>query len=173
MKGFDLSDQPKQTELRRASGAPSIISSEVLIRGTILSTGDLQIEGRVEGDIRAFLLVVSEKSVVVGDVFAQDAVVHGRVEGNICARKVQLRDTCHVVGNILQETLAMEAGAFFEGSCRHSDNPLADAPDLNAPSRPSATAQVGAPSGAAAAPSRPAGGDGHPRPAANLVSLKN
>ena len=135
-----MSDQPKQPTLRRATGTPSIIGSDVVIRGTILSSSDLQLDGKVEGDIRAFRLVVSEKSAVVGDVFAEEAVVHGHVKGNIYARKVELCAPCHVVGNILQEILSVETGAFFEGTCRRSDNPLADAPDLKTLSRPSAAA---------------------------------
>ena len=46
--------------------------------------------------------------------------------GRIHARKVLLAATCHVEGDILHEAFAVEAGAFFEGSCRHSDNPLGD-----------------------------------------------
>ena len=37
-----------------------------------------------------------------------------------------MRATSHVEGDILHEAFAVEAGAFFEGSCRHSDNPLGD-----------------------------------------------
>lgn len=125
--------QPKRNS--RTNGVPSIISAEVIVRGTMLSAGDLQVDGKVEGDVRAYSLVIGEKSVIVGDVYAEDIVVRGRVEGSICARKVQLCATCQAVGNILHESLAVEAGAYFEGNCRHSDNPLADAPDLTVPSR--------------------------------------
>ena len=52
--------------------------------------------------------------------------VRGRVMGRIRARKVQLAATSHVEGDILHEAFAVEAGAFFEGNCRHSDNPLGD-----------------------------------------------
>jgi cytoskeletal protein CcmA (bactofilin family) len=52
--------------------------------------------------------------------------VRGKVVGRIYARKVLLTATCHVEGDILHETFAVENGAFFEGSCRHSDNPLGD-----------------------------------------------
>ena len=133
----------------RTTGVPSIISAEVVVRGTILSSGDLQVDGKVEGDVRAYSLVVGEKSVVVGDVFAEDAIIRGRVEGSICARKVQLCATCHVAGNIVHESLSVEAGAFFEGNCRHSDNPLADAPDINTPTRPSQSAERKGPTAAA------------------------
>ena len=112
------------------NGVPSIISSELIVRGTLISAGDVQIDGRVDGDIRAAALVIGEKAVIVGDVYAEEATVRGRVEGSIRARKVQLCATCHVEGNILHEAFSVESGAFFEGNCRHSDNPLADAPEL-------------------------------------------
>jgi hypothetical protein len=46
--------------------------------------------------------------------------------GRIRARKVQLASTSHVEGDILHEAFSVEAGAFFEGNCRHSDNPLGE-----------------------------------------------
>jgi len=119
--------QPKRP--RNNGGAPSIISSELVVRGTLISAGDVQIEGKVDGDIRASSLVVGDKAVIVGDLYAEECIVRGRVEGSIRARKVQLCATCHVEGNILHEALSVESGAFFEGNCRHSDNPLADAPE--------------------------------------------
>jgi cytoskeletal protein CcmA (bactofilin family) len=70
--------------------------------------------------------VVGEKAVIQGEVIADEVTVRGRVEGSIRARKILLCSTCHVEGNILHEAFAVEAGAFFEGNCRHSDNPLAD-----------------------------------------------
>ena len=109
------------------NGVPSIISAELIVRGTLISAGDVQVDGKVDGDIRAAALVIGDKAVIVGDVYAEDAVVRGRVEGSIRARKVQLCATCHVEGNILHEALSVESGAFFEGNCRHSDNPIGDA----------------------------------------------
>jgi cytoskeletal protein CcmA (bactofilin family) len=110
----------------RNSGVPSIISAELIVRGTLVSAGDIQIDGKVDGDVRANSLVIGDKAVLTGDVFAEEAVVRGRVEGSIRARKVQLCATCHVEGNILHEALSVEIGAFFEGNCRHSDNPLGE-----------------------------------------------
>ena len=119
--------QPKRPGLR--NGTPSIISADLIVRGALFSAGDVQIDGRVDGDIRAGGLIVGEKAVIVGDVYAEEIVVRGRVEGGISARKVSLSSTCHVEGNILHEALAVEIGAYFEGNCRHSDNPLANAPE--------------------------------------------
>ena len=119
---------PAKRPAVRNGGVPSIISAELVVRGTLISAGDVQVDGRVDGDIRAAGLVIGDKAVITGDVYADEATVRGRVEGSIRARKVQLCATCHVEGNILHEALSVESGAFFEGNCRHSDNPLADAP---------------------------------------------
>ena len=153
--------QPKRPGLR--NGTPSIISADLIVRGALFSAGDVQIDGRVDGDIRAGGLIVGEKAVIVGDVYAEEIVVRGRVEGGISARKVSLSSTCHVEGNILHEALAVEIGAYFEGNCRHSDNPLANAPEnvaaierrpgngTSASPRPAAAAPAPAPKPAAPA----------------------
>ena len=125
--------QPKRAPAAR--GVPSIISSELVVRGTLISAGDVQIDGKVDGDIRAASLVIGDKAVIVGDLYAEEAIIRGRVEGSIRARRVQLCATCRVEGNILHEALSVESGAFFEGNCRHSDNPLADAPEAVMPER--------------------------------------
>ena len=108
------------------STAPSIISADLTVTGTLVSNGDIQIDGIVEGDVRSVGLVIGEKAEIHGEILAEDVTVRGRVIGRIRARKVQLSATSHVEGDILHEAFAVEAGAFFEGNCRHSDNPLGD-----------------------------------------------
>jgi cytoskeletal protein CcmA (bactofilin family) len=108
------------------SAGPSIISADLVVNGTLTSTGDIQVDGRVEGDVRSAGLVIGDKAVIHGEVFAEEVTIRGRVEGGVRARKVLLCSTCHVQGNILHEAFAVETGAFFEGNCRHSDNPLSE-----------------------------------------------
>jgi len=115
------------------ANAPSIISADLTVVGTLISSGDLQVDGRIEGDIRASALVIGDEALIQGDVYAEDATIRGRVQGGIRAKKVQLCATSHVEGDILHEALAMEAGAFFEGNCRHSDDPLSEAPKVRGP----------------------------------------
>ena len=115
--------QPKRV---RTQSAPSIISADMVINGTISSTGDIQVDGRVEGDVRSVGLVIGDNAEINGEVLAEDLTVRGKVSGRIRARKVLLAATSHVEGDILHEAFAVEAGAFFEGNCRHSDNPLGD-----------------------------------------------
>ena len=127
--------QPQAIKRGGRSTVPSIISGDLVVKGTLVSAGDLQIDGRVEGDIRAGALVVGEKASIEGDIIAEDATVRGHVQGSIRARKIQLCATGRVQGNILHEALSMEAGAYFEGNCRHSDNPLAEGADAGSARR--------------------------------------
>ena len=119
---------PTATPLRRAGRptAPSIICADLTVTGGLTASGDIQIDGIVEGDVRSAGLVIGEKAEVHGEIFAEDVIVRGKVMGRIRARKVLLAATAHVEGDILHESFAVEAGAFFDGHCRHSADPLAD-----------------------------------------------
>jgi len=148
----------------RSSSAPSIISADLIVTGTLTSTGDIQIDGRVEGDVHSAGLVIGDKAFIHGDVMAEEVTVRGRVQGSIRARKVLLASTCHVEGNILHEAFAVETGAFFEGNCRHADNPLGEeAPKKTelrpapapAPTAAPATPHASAPTAVSAMVSRP------------------
>lgn len=149
---------------KRAARAhvPSIISADLAVKGTLTSSGDIQIDGKVEGDVRSAGLVIGEQAEIRGEIHADDVTVRGKVIGRIRARKILLASTCHVEGDILHEAFAVEAGAFFEGNCRHSDTPLdtapAEVPPLaDAPPEP--------------APLRAAGARGAVMPTATLTPL--
>ncbi|HEX2592130.1 MAG TPA: polymer-forming cytoskeletal protein [Rhizomicrobium sp.] len=135
------------------SAAPSIISADLVVNGSLSSTGDIQIDGRVEGDVQSAGLVIGDKAFVHGEIAAEDITIRGRVQGSIRARKVLLCSTSHVEGNILHEAFAVETGAFFEGNCRHHDNPLAS--DAGASKGMDYSRPASPPPSIAAAPAQP------------------
>lgn len=100
------------------SGVPSIISASLHVVGNLVSEGDIQIDGAVDGDIRTTIVTIGQSAEVKGEVVAESVTVHGKVEGTIRARTVILGKTARVDGDIFQDTLAVEAGAHFEGNCR-------------------------------------------------------
>ena len=89
--------------------APSIISNDLVVHGNLTATGDIQVDGTVEGDIRSQSLTIGEKASITGEIVAEDIVIRGRVVGTIRGRRVQLSSTCHVEGDILHEALAVRA----------------------------------------------------------------
>ena len=145
--------QPKR--VARTGSVPSIVSADLTVTGSFNTTGDIQIEGVVEGDVRSVGLVVGEKAEIHGEIWAEDVTIRGKVIGRINARKVLLASTCHVEGDILHEAFAVEAGAFFEGSCRHSDNPLGE--EVRKPQQQTVTAVSSSPVQASVATLAPLG----------------
>lgn len=104
--------------------AASVLSPDLHVTGNIRTTGDIQVEGTVEGDIRAHLLTIGESATIKGEVIADDVVVNGRIVGRVRGLKVRLTATARVEGDIIHKTIAIESGAHFEGSVQRQDDPL-------------------------------------------------
>lgn len=109
----------------RPKAPASILSADLTIVGNLRTTGDVQVEGIVEGDIRAHLLTVGESATIKGEIVADDIVVNGRVIGRVRGLKVRLTSSARVEGDIVHKTIAIESGAHFEGSVQRQDDPLA------------------------------------------------
>lgn len=102
-------------------GVPSIISRGLTITGDLASDGEIQVDGRVEGDIACVSLVVGLSGEVVGEVRAQSMRLHGQLTGQVHADSVFLAATARMVGDVHHQSLAIEPGAFLQGMCRRSD----------------------------------------------------
>lgn len=107
-----------------AKPSASVISTDLVVKGNIKTSGDVQVEGQIDGDIRAHQLTVGEGAVIRGEVIADDVVINGRIVGRVRGLKVRLTATARVEGDIIHKTIAIESGAHFEGSVQRQDDPL-------------------------------------------------
>jgi cytoskeletal protein CcmA (bactofilin family) len=156
------------TSSHGASGAPaptagkakppaSTLSADLTVVGNLRSTGDILVEGTIEGDIRAHMLTVGESATVKGEVVADDVVVNGRIVGRLRGLKVRLTSTARVEGDIIHKTIAIESGAHFEGSVQRQDDPLNNNGGPRKQQQPQAqpaTSQQGAPAQPAPKPAQ-------------------
>jgi cytoskeletal protein CcmA (bactofilin family) len=108
----------------KAKPPASVLSADLHVTGNMKTTGDIQVEGTVEGDIRAHLLTIGETATIKGEVIADDVVINGRIVGRVRGLKVRLTSTARVEGDIIHKTIAIESGAHFEGSVQRQDDPL-------------------------------------------------
>lgn len=115
---------PSTPPAPKTKAPASTLSSDLVVKGNMKSTGDIVIEGTVEGDIRAHMLTVGETATVKGEVVADDVVVNGRIIGRLRGLKVRLTATARVEGDIVHKTIAIESGAHFEGSVQRQEDPL-------------------------------------------------
>jgi len=113
-----------------ASGGntPAATSHDVLnlvgegstLEGSIQSEQDLNIAGRVNGNIATKgRLVITASGHVDGDVQAQSATVAGTVTGTLKVRgTLTLRPTARIGADITTGSLSVDEGAQFDGTCR-------------------------------------------------------
>ena len=98
---------------------PSIISASLRIVGNLVSAGDVQIDGIVDGDVKSRVLTISHGAAVNGAIEADNVYIQGEVNGQITAENVVLGASARVVGDVVHSNLVIESGAFLEGHCRH------------------------------------------------------
>lgn len=101
-------------ERRKASW----ISGLIAVKGDVVSSGDLVIDGQVQGTIELgdHTLTIGESASVVADLVAKSVTISGKVKGNVLSTgRVELRKTASVEGDINSPKVLMEDGAALHG----------------------------------------------------------
>jgi cytoskeletal protein CcmA (bactofilin family) len=107
----------------------TVIAEGLKIIGSVTAEGLVEVNGQIEGELHCTSLIVASKAQVAGPITGERVVVDGRVEGPIQGGEVVLKSQAHVVGDIHHQSLAMEAGAYFEGRSVHAHGANAQQPD--------------------------------------------
>jgi cytoskeletal protein CcmA (bactofilin family) len=105
------------------AGTSSCIGSGMSIVGNIECNGLARVFGRIEGQLSASDLLISDGAQVEGSIIAQDVTVCGRVKGTIRAVRVRLQNGGMVEGDIFHKSLSIDENSQFEGSSRRVENP--------------------------------------------------
>ena len=108
----------------RVKSPPSLLSTDLFIKGNLATAGDIQIEGSVEGNIKANLLTIGQNAEIKGEIIAEEVVINGSISGTIKGNRVHLTASAKVNGDIIHNSIAIESGAHFEGSIEKSEDPL-------------------------------------------------
>ena len=102
----------------------SLLGKGIKIIGKISSKGAIQLDGILEGEIKASKLVIEKSAKVVGSVTSEDLVIKGRIIGPVFGKKVRFGSSARVEGDTFHETIAIEDGAYYEGSIRRHSGEL-------------------------------------------------
>jgi cytoskeletal protein CcmA (bactofilin family) len=105
----------------------SLIGAGTTVRGDVVFSGGLRIDGHVEGNVatadgQTGTLVVSEQARVDGRINVSHVVVNGTVNGPIVARDyLELQGNARVDGDVTYRSLEMQVGAVVEGRLDHAE----------------------------------------------------
>jgi cytoskeletal protein CcmA (bactofilin family) len=94
----------------------SFLGSESEFQGDLVTKGILRMDGIVQGKIQADQVIVSETSVIKGEIIAKRIVVGGRVEGCLRGQEiVEITANGKVTGDVFTNKLLVMEGAEFNG----------------------------------------------------------
>lgn len=101
----------------------TVIGSGVKVKGSLVSEGDINIDGEVKGSIKTTgNLVVGVNGLIEANVSARNVRIGGHLIGNIKSEnETVIEGTGKVKGNVHTATLAIEHGALFAGQSYMSE----------------------------------------------------
>jgi cytoskeletal protein CcmA (bactofilin family) len=112
--------KPKQT-----ANIDSLIGQNTEIRGDVIFSGGLHVDGKVKGNVIAAegddsVLTLSERGTIEGEVKVPNVVVNGTVIGDVHALShVELAAQARVHGNVYYTLIEMAMGAEVNGNLVH------------------------------------------------------
>lgn len=119
------------TPKKRKITINSLIGPGTEIRGNVVFSGGLHIDGKIEGNVSAAeeantaILTLSEQGSIKGDVRVPHLILNGIVEGNVyAAEKAELEVNARINGNLYYNLIEMAMGAEVNGNLiRSTDMP--------------------------------------------------
>lgn len=103
----------------------SLIGAGTRVKGDLLFTGGLRVDGEVDGNVIAdtgkpSTLVLSEHARVDGEINVTHMVVNGTVTGPVRASEyLELQSKARLTGDVHYKTLEIQLGAIIEGKLIH------------------------------------------------------
>ena len=121
------------------SKSPTVISASTTVKGRIQGQEDVEVLGRVEGQVEIEgQLSIDSNARVDAQIQATTVTVHGIIVGDtIASESIYLDASARVVGNLSAPSIVIEEGAKIRGLVETGDNAGDAKPKAKKPSAPS------------------------------------
>ncbi|MFQ5994703.1 MAG: polymer-forming cytoskeletal protein [Acidiferrobacterales bacterium] len=122
---------------KKANGKPcdsidTLIGSKTEVKGTLVFSGGLRVDGKMKGNITArshdnSTVVLSERAEVNGNVTVPHVILQGRIKGNVRSSEcIEVQRTAEIAGDVRYKTIEIARGATIRGSLLHEAEERAD-----------------------------------------------
>ena len=104
-------------DLPKTNGQDTVVGENVQVSGKLHTSSNIQINGKVKGEIVSEgIVVIGKTAMIEGPVVASEVKVEGIVNGNIASEnETELSQEAKVYGDIQSKTLSIQSGAIFVG----------------------------------------------------------
>lgn len=112
----------------KATKIETLIGTTIEIRGDLIFTGGLHVDGKITGNVIAedgsdSMLILSDHGCIEGEVRVPYVVLNGEIIGDVyAAERVELSSHAQVNGNVYYNLLEMAMGSEVNGSLVHCKN---------------------------------------------------
>ncbi len=100
----------------------TLIGVKTDLKGDIVFTGGLRVDGKVRGNVMAkgegnSTLVLSENAVITGNVTVPHIITNGTIKGNVrAAERIELQPKAEIFGDVYYKVIEMALGAVINGN---------------------------------------------------------
>ena len=98
----------------------SIIGKGAIFKGKISNASTIEINGRVEADIKSEKVTVGKQATLEGSIVSELVVISGNYQGKIKADSVSLTDASFITGEINYKSRQMDRGAALNCKIVHN-----------------------------------------------------
>lgn len=104
--------KPEEKKPNRSfNSTPTIIAKDLKIEGQLTSTGLVEIEGCIIGNIKGNSVILLPSGSIEGEVEAESFSIKGKFNGTIKAKSVNIGSKARISGTIEYSLLSVEDGA--------------------------------------------------------------
>jgi cytoskeletal protein CcmA (bactofilin family) len=109
--------EPKESNKEEFRDAETIIGPSVSVKGNFNSTGNIVIEGILQGGVKtAGNIYVGDHADITANLEAKSARVGGNIKGNLQIEgKLQIAATAKIFGDIECSLILIDSGAIING----------------------------------------------------------
>ena len=120
MRGDIMFGKKKDEKPVKSLNIDSLIGENIIISGKIKGSGNIRIDGTIEGDIDYNgSITLGETGKVKGNISCENLIAAGRIDGNIIIKDAfTLLPTGTLVGDMEVKSLVIHENAKFDGNCK-------------------------------------------------------
>ena len=96
----------------------SILANSISLKGSITCKGELQIDGRINGNITGEKVILGPESNMEGTLNAHEVIISGNFKGKLKGKSIRLDSGASVDAEIQYEVLAIEDGSVVNGTVK-------------------------------------------------------
>jgi|GEM_PF-4527752 len=116
-------NQPKRSDQR------SVVSTDTVAQGNITTPGTVQLDGKLEGNVRAQRLIIGRHGSLTGDCRAREVEIAGKMAGELLCENLLIAETGGFEGTINCGRLAAESGCVVDATVQVSGSD--DLPEIS------------------------------------------